>query len=137
MLTACSLTVCSQAFLRKGGSFTRRNEYLQEGHSCPGVFLDASKLLFQAQILVLKALQKIGCSPQGTGDLLSKFHSRFFPADVYYSHDNGGERDWVVRSMIYPGDCELKEENLKIESACTIMNCLMKEDGGNKERKVG
>lgn len=43
----------------------------------------------------------------------------------------------MVRSMIFHLDCELSEENLKTGGACTIMKCLMEEDEGTKERKVG
>ena len=76
-------------------------------------------------------------STKGTGALLSKSHSYIFLADVKCIHDSGRGRDWVLRRMTCHLGCELREENLKTEGACTVMKRLRKEDWGSKERNMG
>lgn len=94
------LAVYSQTSLRNGGNFTRRKEYLQEGHSCPGVLAGCQWNTLSVLDLGFKSTTGNLVWPLRRWSPPVKIPVIFFPADAKCIHDNGRETGWWGRWFV-------------------------------------
>lgn len=130
------LAVCSQTSLRNGGNFKRRKAYLQGGHSCP-------ETLARCQWNALSVLD-LGFK-NTTGNLVLPLRCWSPPVKIpaIFSSCKCQVHPWQwERERLGHEEDDLslglwaQEENLKTEGAWTVMNCVRKEDWGNKGRNI-